>query len=242
MVSGVIAPGPHTGQNPAPLEDSSSTVTSAVDLVTYCVDVGSIARGNFAWARLAVDERAFDETARSDIRELVRALVEDLSAGRAVALGFEAPIFVPVPDEANELGRARQGERDRPWSGGPGGTVLPTAIVQAAWILRSVREGSPKSAAFTSWSDFQDAREGLFVWEAFVSHKVKPTGHYEDALAAAHELAALASGGGDPGTASVVSDRRPVLSLIGAALLWAGWTDDLDFLHRSTPVIQATIS
>jgi len=46
---------------------------------------------------------------------LADAVTDDLDAGLPVALGFECPLFVPVPDEAELLGSAREGDGNRPW-------------------------------------------------------------------------------------------------------------------------------
>jgi hypothetical protein len=43
-----------------------------------------------------------------------------LPGGQAVALGFECPLFVPVPEQALRLGAARPGEKNRSWSAGRG--------------------------------------------------------------------------------------------------------------------------
>lgn len=61
-----------------------------------------------------------------------------------MALGFEAPLMVPVSpvgvDGWTTLGQARQGEtvdggRSRPWSAGAGSGALATGLAQLAWVL-----------------------------------------------------------------------------------------------------------
>jgi hypothetical protein len=212
-----------------------------MELITYCVDVGAISR-NFAWARVESGEDRFDPAASADIKALTGSLAADLETHRRTALGFEAPIFVPVPLAPEALGKQRMGDRGRPWSAGPGGTVLPTGIVQVAWVLRELRSrvgATPR--AYLSWEDFANSEDGLFLWEAFVSHKTAASEHYEDALAGARRFAEVVAHS-NPATESAVVENEDWLSLVGAALLWAGWTTDLAVLHRPVPVISATVA
>jgi len=80
------------------------------DIAVFCADVGSISQGNFSWAGPGGPEQGSTE-----IAELADAVATCLSAGQRVALGFEAPLFVPVPVEARMLGKARDGE-SKAWS------------------------------------------------------------------------------------------------------------------------------
>lgn len=59
-------------------------------LLVACADVGSVARGNFGWA----DCDGSSETRPSELAEKVSAALSDK---RPVALGFECPLFVPLP-------------------------------------------------------------------------------------------------------------------------------------------------
>jgi hypothetical protein len=75
--------------------------------VIYCADIGSIPDRRFGWARSEAEE---DEIERhrggTEIVELLDALSDDLAAGHGVALGFECPLFVPVPKQPLRLGMA----------------------------------------------------------------------------------------------------------------------------------------
>lgn len=111
-----------------------------MDPVIYAADIGSIKSRNFGWARLD-PEQGSAQVERNDgieIADLVDAVAHDLDAGaRGVALGFECPLFVPLPDDPFQLGAARIGEGNRPFSGGPGTAALVTGLVETAWILSS---------------------------------------------------------------------------------------------------------
>src|SRR3546814_20883978 len=76
------------------------------------VDVGSV-RSNFAWAGLDLPgRRPVGEGGRNPEGSAV-AVLDALGSGVPVALGFEAPLMVPVSpvglDGGMTLGRARQG-------------------------------------------------------------------------------------------------------------------------------------
>lgn len=61
----------------------------------YAIDVGKTREpANFAWARVE-PENATEVIGSHDIQVLVCKLVHDLDRGYSVALGFEAPLFIP---------------------------------------------------------------------------------------------------------------------------------------------------
>jgi hypothetical protein len=89
-----------------------------VKLAIYCADIGSVPKARFGWARGDTDEAGIERhRGGTEIIELVDAVAEDLAADRAVALGFECPLFVGVPTQPMRLGTARSGEGNRSWSG-----------------------------------------------------------------------------------------------------------------------------
>lgn len=206
-------------------------------LAVYCADVGSIKQGNFGWARAEVPRRAVEEErgGATGIAKLVPAVAEDRTSGLPVALGFECPLFVPVPDDPQRLGAARPGEGTRSFSAGAGTGALVTGVVQAAWVLREVRERQPDDDVFLDWEAFDAAARGLFVWEAFVTADAKATTHVDDATVAVECFVAALP---DPRGANAVIAEHP-LSLAGAAILWAGWSNDLALLHAPCLVLRA---
>ncbi|MGE5434467.1 MAG: hypothetical protein ACM3S3_06740, partial [Candidatus Doudnabacteria bacterium] len=162
----------------------------------------------------------------------------DLGAGRAVALGFECPLFVPVPEQALGLGMARTGEKNRSWSAGAGAGAMATGIVQVAWILSELRRRSPDTTTHLDWAELRQTSHGLFLWEAFVTDRAKAATHVDDATVA---VTAFRNALPDPTTANAVTAERP-LSLLAAALLWSGWSEDVDLLRSSCLVIKAAPS
>jgi hypothetical protein len=174
--------------------------------------------------------------ASSDIHELVEALRRDAATDLDVALGFEAPLFLPVPQEPTELGRARSGEGSRPYCGGAGPTVTVLGIQQTAWVLRAVAEAFQSHAVTTEWRGWRgrDDRPRLLLWEAFVTAGAKSPTHQGDAATAA---LAFIQNEGALADANAVSATTP-LSLIGAVALWAGLPIDAQLLRAPVLVLK----
>jgi hypothetical protein len=204
-------------------------------LVLHCADIGSVARGNFGWARLAADDPSASCSTGSDIRLFADIIAADLDAGHRVAVGFECPLFVPVPDTPKGLTSARPGEADRAWSAGAGAGSLATGLTETVWILDRVRRRvrSPH-AAHTRWQPFQSGG-GLFLWEAFVTKAAKADTHHGDA-----ELAVLSFRDSLPApeAQNAIIPAGRVRSLIGAAVLQAGWASELAWLAAPCIVIR----
>ena len=143
--------------------------------VTYCVDVGSVVGGNFAWARLTDDIRGPDRRhelggshAVIELRERLRADLSD--ARRSVTIGFESQLFVPLRDTPRRLTSARGAFEHSSFAGGPGSAVLVTGLVQVAFLLDGLGD-----RVTTSRTEFDSDRTGrLLVWEAFVSGAMEP--------------------------------------------------------------------
>ena len=204
---------------------------NANEMAIFCADIGSISQGNFAWARHSED----GDVGGSEIGDLADAVAACLNEGRKVALGFEAPLFVPLPDEAANLGKAREGE-SKAWSAGAGAQVLATALAQVSWLLARVRKSAPQDAkAFLEWKAFSASSAGLFLWEALVTGKAKVGTHRGDALIA---IGAFQRALPDPAAHSLVRADR-VLSLAGAALLRTGWSTDITVLSSPCVVLGA---
>jgi len=206
------------------------------NLAVYCADVGSVSAGRFGWAR-SKPATGFEETYDTSMpSDLVDAVCAELHAGNPVALGFECPLFVPVPRDQTALGRARVGEGNRSWSAGAGTGALATGLVQAAWVLESIRRHHPDEQLWFDYASFSATGSGLLVWEAFVTSTAKGSSHIDDAAIA---IDAFVSALSESRRVSAVTAERP-LSLIGAAAIWAGWSTDDDLLHASPLVIRAT--
>jgi hypothetical protein len=196
-------------------------------LLIACADVGSVSNGNFGWA----DSDGFEGNKPSG---LVSRVAAALAAGRPVALGFECPLFVPLPEAEDQLGKGRIGEGSRAWSAGAGCGALATGLVQATWTLAEIRKQCPPSCrAHLAWDGFEAAGCDLLVWEAFVSGANKGSGHIADARLAVEAFAARL-----PRPETEIQAINP-MSLAGFALLRAGWPIEIDVLNLPCLVIKA---
>ena len=208
----------------------------------YACDVGTTRRSaetglpSFAWARLNPEDGAVRVS--SYIHRLVRQLESDIRQGYSVSLGFEAPLFIPVPEDWQDLSKGREGEGNRPWSASSGANVTTLGIHQSAWILRRLHECACDRCEFTldwrRWWPSSGHEPILFCWEAFVSGPAHGDEHLNDAATAA---VFFSDNEQDLERASAVRADN-VISLIGAVALWSGWTSDLSVIHEPTLVIK----
>jgi len=195
-----------------------------------CADIGSVSQGNFAWD-------ASDGAAGTLPSELAAHVARLLNSRESVALGFECPLFVPVPECEGDLGKGRPGEGSRPWSAGAGAGALATGLVQVAWVLARTRTLiTVPASGHLQWDAFSSASPGsLLVWEAFVSGAAKGSNHMEDARLA---VQAFKESLPSPASASAVRVQGPVHSLAGAALLSSDWSSKLALLNQECIVIR----
>ncbi|MGH7619689.1 MAG: hypothetical protein ACREPM_20945 [Gemmatimonadaceae bacterium] len=85
-------------------------------------------------------------------------------AGIPIALGFECPLFLPVPSTAVSLGAARQGEGNRAWSAGAGAGSLATGLVQVAWIARELKARVQDVTFSVDIQRFLGEPNGVLIW------------------------------------------------------------------------------
>jgi len=209
------------------------------------VDVGSVNRkGGFAWA--SSDAQLSGE---DDPSALGRVIVDALNRGDQVALAFESPLSVPVPVAEGagwkDLGRARAGEGNRPWSAGAGSGALATGLVQLAWVCRFVAEHcQPKPSVTTQIERFASGSRELLLSEAMVTADGKPEPvdglqDQADALAAAKRLHEILSVGRSEGAVADVScTPHRALNLAAVCALHAGLSIDADELHLDVVVAK----
>ena len=200
------------------------------------IDIGSPKQGNIGWAIVGPLAR----TGR-DLDTGIEAFAEAVDAG-PLALGFEAPMFVPMRDRANDLTRARAGERNQAFSASIGATALVTSTVVVPYVLDRLRRTVPDVVATLNWQGWPRGEAGgprLLLFEAFVSNRRGArntnTRHVDDALAAAQALQGKFANG--EAIASSVSVERS-FNLLGAMMMRTGWTHDLSVLSQPCLVIR----
>ncbi len=194
---------------------------------TLAIDVG--APHNVGWA--------CSDGSTGDGSVLTGALQrgsEELKSGRAISIGFEAPIWVPRRTEFGRITSRRGGveaEFNRPWSAGAGCGALAAGLGIMSWTFAKLSSFGPPRLATTRYIDFMKKPSGLLVWEAFVSGRAKAVTHIGDAQSA---LAAFqVRQGAEPSDVQ----EEPGLNLAAAALLAAGWTVDVEELGASAFVV-----
>ena len=200
--------------------------------ISVCaVDVGSLA--NIGWWRVPVGD---EPTAGCDLDSLVDAVANDLIAGRGVALGFEAPLFIPVPADHGGLNLQRAGDRGRPWSAGAGPIALALGLQHAAYVFKKLAEVVHPVITFDP-EGLRSGKANLLVWEAFVSghskNRAAEDPHVDDSRLAVNEFTRRYS----TGLVESDVDEPVVLSLVAAGLLASGLTTDLSLLHQSCVVV-----
>ena len=215
-------------------------------MMICCADIGSVARKRFGWAAHA-SEPGSEGRSGTDIAEFAQFVGDRLAVEKKVSLGFECPLWIPIAQEPSRLTRARSGEGNRAWSAAAGSASLTTGLSQVAWILDRIRRRSKNTEAFLDWGSFKNSPSGLFIWEAFVTGRAKagPPASPRSSMGSSHEADAMAAVRAfrcaldDPESRSAVTAKSRTRSLIGAALLWAGWSTDVHLLHEPCLVIKA---
>ena len=210
--------------------------------IVYACDVGSTKQNNFAWASAELTSAKL-LGGSDDIDELIHRVATDLNDGNQVALGFEAPMFVPVPAAKSGLSSARANEGNRSMFAPAGAYVTTLGLQQAAYILKGIYDRCDSPGRVTFQPDEWHAGDGatLLLWEAFVTGDAKNygnadagSGHIQDAGTAVKYFCTHFN---DTEMMQKVTTDHP-LSTLGAALLWSGWTTDLDFLKMGCLVAK----
>lgn len=193
------------------------------------VDIGSPGKGNLGWAVIGSDA----DVGGTDPDELVRTLAT-ISRSGPMVLGFEAPMYVPAGRQVHALLKARPGEGSRAWSVAAGATTTAIALAVVPWILDGVRAAVPHAVAWQDWTRLPRSSGEILVYEAFVSGGPSD-GHIADARAAAVATRDVMAA---PLPESMLQTEE-CMSLLGAALLHSGLSNDLTELRRQCLVVRA---
>jgi hypothetical protein len=201
--------------------------------VVYAFDVGG--RDNFGWTRREPSNPE-DTVGSDDIATMVSRIAFDARNGMSIALGVEAPCFIPVPWNAENLNQQRNGENGYPFAAQAGAIAAIIGLHQTAWVLRRLHAEFGETHVFTTdWSLWPgSSRPILLLWEAFVCNHAHSDEHVRDAATAVHEFCK--------------NERRlaeinavtcfPRICLAHAAALWSGWSSDVSGLHNAMLVVR----
>ncbi|MCG9915540.1 MAG: hypothetical protein MH112_04155 [Phenylobacterium sp.] len=195
------------------------------------VDVGSPKSGKLGWAVLGADGST---TLGKDL-DLFVATMADLGQHVPLAVGFEAPLFIPMRDNAMRILTARKGELSRAWSAGAGATVTTAALGVVSYTLAGLRRRLPDAHAVLDHLTPPTRPGDALFFEAFVTSAGKGTDHADDARLAAVEARGLLCG--DAAYRSAI-DEPEVFSLLGAALLRTAWSTDTALLSAPCLVVK----
>lgn len=201
------------------------------------IDIGKPGK-NLGWAIVGSNPAS-----GTDLDEAIDEISERISQG-PVAVGFEAPLYVPMRSAAVDLTKARSGECiggvNRPYSASAGSTVLVIATVVVPYVLRALRSASPTCVATIDYRKFFSAPSGILFFEAFVTNQKKShdARHVEDAEIAATHLLRM-SEGRTPLESAICEPE--CLNLLGAMMLRTGWTSDLSVLDAECLVVRPPV-
>lgn len=217
------------------------TVVRVQQAVVACLDIGSPKKGNVGWAVL---HGSGQETGR-ELGQFITVLVEHLKEGRAVAIGFECPLYVPKRSDVNAMTDCRLGEVGLNWCGGPGASVLATGLVQVNWVAAQLAQHVRGATGTTRWREFASGLCQMFFWEAFITSRAGvvvvvdaadgASGHEQDAL-----CGAVAFRNVEVTADEFPSDFQdePALSLIGLHLVESGLSRDTTLLSERCVVLK----
>ncbi len=200
------------------------------------IDIGSPKNNNIGWA--LVGDKADCGT---NLDECAKVLAQVLKT-EPLALGFEAPMFVPMRNEPFSLTSARCGETgegiSRPFSASAGASVLVTSTVVVPYVLRCLRKTVPDVTATLDWNGWpNEPRQSsrMLLFEAFVTNQDKARQHFEDARLAAKELYTKLRGNKKI-ESSVTVDK--CFSILGAMMLRTGLSKDISVLSQPCLVVR----
>lgn len=205
------------------------------------VDVGSLRRKRFAWSTAD-----FASHGENDPDEVSKLVASSIGTGRSVAVGFEFPLSIPVPQAGStkwsDLGKQRQGEDGRPWSAGAGAFALATGMAQMTWILNDVSHRLDSKVPVTTQLDrFANSGAALLLAEVFVSADGKPepgriSQDLADAQAAASRLQEMITSNLPT---DVTCHPHKTINLAAAAAIHARMDIDPDELKMEALVARA---
>lgn len=190
------------------------------------IDIGSCK--NLGWT---IEGASVTESG-TDIDRGIDALARAMEIG-PLALGFEAPMFVPYGRKRDGLDKARNGDGDRAFAASAGACSLTKALVVVPYILNGIRLRVPEAKPTFKWRERLSERD-LLLFEAFVTHVGKDTSHVESARLALKQFPKSC----DRASFKSAVDEPCTMNLLGAVLLRIGWSDETAVLSEHCLVVR----
>lgn len=191
------------------------------------VDIGSLANLGWAVAGASVNKSG------TDIDSCTESLAKAKECG-PLALGFEAPMFVPYARQRNDLDKCRKGEGTRAFGASAGACVLAKGLVIIPYILEGLRRRVKDARPTFKWRSPLSNRD-LLLFEAFVTNMGKSVAHVECARLAIDQFS---KGWGNRASFQSAVDGQCTMNLLGAMLLRMGWTTDPSILSEPCLVVR----
>ena len=154
------------------------------DLFVAAIDVGSPENLGIATNEPKDEKQSITNDVSTSMELLLNQIASKLKSGnKRVALGFEAPMWIPMRKELLMITKARPDDGGKAWSAQTAPTVLSLALIP--WCLdRLKRELEPSQLKVTV--NIKNWKPGiLFLWEAFVSGEAKNI--QTDCIGSAHD-------------------------------------------------------
>ena len=209
--------------------------------IVYACDVGSTKpkRCKFGWVRMDLGSKNSMPEGSKSIDGLILRLEKDLLEGTSIALGFEAPLYMPVPIQSESLSKGRADEGNRSMFAPIGGYVTTLGCHQSAFILSRIsnfKKSHKLTLDPTVWREC--TKPTILIWEAFVSGPAhsKNGDDVHDAATAADYFRAHQNE-----FKVITADPSPPLSLVGAVALWSGWRNDIAVLKEKCLVLRPDV-
>lgn len=177
-------------------------------MLVAAIDVGKPA--NCGWATSDGD------IGEGSLQPLISRIAMELDKG-PVALGFEAPLYVPVRKNFPDLTKARKGEGQRAWSAAAGAQVTAIVLPLLRWTLDQIFSATKTPVSPTTNLTRLTKEPGeLLLWEAFVSSSAKGESHSDDA---ARAVAAFMYKVNDGADSDLPTEQTTYINLASAVLL-----------------------
>jgi hypothetical protein len=191
------------------------------------IDIGKLE--NIGWA---VSGPSVCKKGRN-LDQFIDALARAFAKG-PLALGFEAPMYVPFRNDITQLDKCRAGESDRAFGASAGACVLAKSLVIVPYVLSALKRklSSKKATPKFRWQEAL-SRNDILLFEAFVTHETAD--HIGCALKAINRFHSVMM---NASHAKSDLQEPSSLNLLGAMLLRIGWCKNPSILGEPVLVIR----
>lgn len=199
------------------------------------IDIGSPKLGNIGWCLIEVDSGK--EYTGANLDNLF-PFIKKASENKALILGLEAPLFVPIRKDLLLATKARKGEGSRPWSAGAGAQVLAMNLPIMIYIFEGIKSVFSDISYCINEKTFNAKPHQIMTFEALVSGKDKGSSHINDAQIMARSCMNYSLMHVLPPSILENEEDTGFFNLTAAALLRCGLETDPKALNIHTPIYK----